>query len=183
MSASNNLSTNCSGLLLRSSFAILAARTRHLISVARMAAFSVASRLSNSSDILLRASYSRPHRSWVACCAHEVQSFDLSQTFWCLGFNEQISRGDEQNPGMWPAHSKPEDGIDIWRQFGELQLAIGHLPPRVLRMTCGELLQDGAIDAEWMVLSACNTIAGDKPGVEALSGLARAFFYAGAFRW
>src|SRR5262245_21692145 len=46
MSASNNLSTNCSGLLLRSSFAILAARTRHLISVARMAAFSVASRLS-----------------------------------------------------------------------------------------------------------------------------------------
>ena len=31
-----------------------------------------------------------------------------------------------------------------------------------------------------MVLSACNTIAGDKPGAEALSGLARAFFYAGA---
>jgi CHAT domain-containing protein len=30
------------------------------------------------------------------------------------------------------------------------------------------------------VLSACNTIAGDKPGAEALSGLARAFFYAGA---
>ena len=30
------------------------------------------------------------------------------------------------------------------------------------------------------MLSACNTIAGDKPGAEALSGLARAFFYAGA---
>jgi CHAT domain-containing protein len=30
------------------------------------------------------------------------------------------------------------------------------------------------------VLSACNTIAGDRPGAEALSGLARAFFYAGA---
>jgi CHAT domain-containing protein len=29
-------------------------------------------------------------------------------------------------------------------------------------------------------LSACNTAAGDKPGAEALSGLARAFFYAGA---
>jgi hypothetical protein len=54
MSASDNLSTKCSGFLLRSSFAILAARTRHLISVARMAAFSVASRLSNASDILLR---------------------------------------------------------------------------------------------------------------------------------
>jgi CHAT domain-containing protein len=35
-------------------------------------------------------------------------------------------------------------------------------------------------DADWVVLSACNTIAGDKPGAEALSGLARAFFYAGA---
>jgi CHAT domain-containing protein len=30
------------------------------------------------------------------------------------------------------------------------------------------------------VLSACNTVAGDRPGAEALSGLARAFFYAGA---
>ena len=31
-----------------------------------------------------------------------------------------------------------------------------------------------------MILSACNTAAGDKLGAEALSGLARAFFYAGA---
>ncbi len=36
------------------------------------------------------------------------------------------------------------------------------------------------LDADWVVLSACNTIAGGKPGAEALSGLARAFFYAGA---
>ncbi|MBV9626576.1 MAG: CHAT domain-containing protein [Xanthobacteraceae bacterium] len=36
------------------------------------------------------------------------------------------------------------------------------------------------LDADWVVLSACNTVAGDKPGAEALSGLARAFFYAGA---
>jgi CHAT domain-containing protein len=34
--------------------------------------------------------------------------------------------------------------------------------------------------ADFVVLSACNTAAGDKPGAEALSGLARAFFYAGA---
>ena len=52
MSASDNLSTKCSGLLLRSSFAILAARARHLISAAPMPAFSVASRPSNSSDIM-----------------------------------------------------------------------------------------------------------------------------------
>ncbi len=36
------------------------------------------------------------------------------------------------------------------------------------------------LNADWAVLSACNTSAGDKPGAEALSGLARAFFYAGA---
>jgi CHAT domain-containing protein len=36
------------------------------------------------------------------------------------------------------------------------------------------------LNADWVVLSACNTAAGDKPGAEALSGLARAFFYAGA---
>src|SRR5208337_5398891 len=43
-------------------------------------------------------------------------------------------------------------------------------------------LDDGllTLNADWVVLSACNTIAGDKPGAEALSGLARAFFYAGA---
>jgi CHAT domain-containing protein len=36
------------------------------------------------------------------------------------------------------------------------------------------------LNADFVVLSACNTAAGDKPGAEALSGLARAFFYAGA---
>jgi CHAT domain-containing protein/Tfp pilus assembly protein PilF len=36
------------------------------------------------------------------------------------------------------------------------------------------------LDAEWVVLSACNTAAGAGEGAEALSGLARAFFYAGA---
>jgi CHAT domain-containing protein len=36
------------------------------------------------------------------------------------------------------------------------------------------------LDADWVVLSACNTMAGDRPGAEALSGLARAFFYAGS---
>ena len=36
------------------------------------------------------------------------------------------------------------------------------------------------LNADWVVLSACNTMAGDVPGAEALSGLARAFFYAGS---
>jgi CHAT domain-containing protein/tetratricopeptide (TPR) repeat protein len=36
------------------------------------------------------------------------------------------------------------------------------------------------LDADWVILSACNTGAGGKLGGGALSGLARAFFYAGA---
>jgi CHAT domain-containing protein len=36
------------------------------------------------------------------------------------------------------------------------------------------------LDADWAVLSACNTAAGGADNAEALSGLARAFFYAGA---
>ncbi len=36
------------------------------------------------------------------------------------------------------------------------------------------------LDAEWVLLSACNTAAADgTPGAEGLSGLAKAFFYAG----
>jgi CHAT domain-containing protein len=36
------------------------------------------------------------------------------------------------------------------------------------------------LDADWVVLSACNTAGGDGPGAEGLSGLARAFLFAGA---
>ena len=48
-------------------------------------------------------------------------------------------------------------------------------------LTASEIAQL-KLDADWVVLSACNTAAGDsdKPGAEALSGLARTFFYAGA---
>jgi CHAT domain-containing protein len=48
-------------------------------------------------------------------------------------------------------------------------------------LTASEIAQL-KLDADWVVLSACNTAGGgsDKPGSEALSGLARAFFYAGA---
>lgn len=36
------------------------------------------------------------------------------------------------------------------------------------------------LNADWVVLSACNTAASDGKGEEALSGLARGFFYAGS---
>ncbi len=36
------------------------------------------------------------------------------------------------------------------------------------------------LDADWVVMSACNTAAGDAEDAEALAGLTRAFFHAGA---
>ena len=36
------------------------------------------------------------------------------------------------------------------------------------------------LDADWVILSACNTAGGEAKNAEALSGLAKAFFYAGA---
>jgi CHAT domain-containing protein len=54
----------------------------------------------------------------------------------------------------------------------------------------GELKGDGLLtmekiltlklNADWVVLSACNTASGEGAGAEAVSGLGRAFFYAGA---
>ncbi len=47
-------------------------------------------------------------------------------------------------------------------------------------LTAGEVARL-KLDADWVILSACNTAAPDgTPGAEGLSGLAKAFFYAGA---
>lgn len=61
-----------------------------------------------------------------------------------------------------------------------------------LAMTSPEVSRDGGdglltldkilslkLNADWVVLSACNTAAGDGAGSEAVSGLGRAFFFAG----
>ncbi len=67
--------------------------------------------------------------------------------------------------------------------LGEPSLALS-IPPQPSDFDDGLLTASEVaqlkLNADWIVLSACNTIAGDKPGAEALSGLARAFFYAGA---
>jgi CHAT domain-containing protein len=46
-------------------------------------------------------------------------------------------------------------------------------------LTASEVAQLN-LDADWVVLSACNTAAGEKSDAEAFSGLARAFYYAKA---
>jgi CHAT domain-containing protein len=46
-------------------------------------------------------------------------------------------------------------------------------------LTLGEILKL-RLNADWVVLSACNTGAADGAGAESVSGLGRAFFYAGS---
>jgi CHAT domain-containing protein len=64
--------------------------------------------------------------------------------------------------------------------------ALALTPPATASATDDGLLDAGEVaqlrlDADWVVLSACNTAGPDgKLGGESLSGLARAFFYAGA---
>ena len=68
---------------------------------------------------------------------------------------------------------------------GLLQPALALSSPKVAGIEGDGLLTMGEIlalrlNADWVVLSACNTGAGKGEEAEALSGLGRAFFYAGA---
>lgn len=69
---------------------------------------------------------------------------------------------------------------------GLLQPAIAMSAPSVAGADSGDglLTMDDVLslrlDADWVVLSACNTASGNGAGAEAVSGLGRAFFYAGA---
>ncbi|GAB6051221.1 CHAT domain-containing protein [Magnetospira thiophila] len=48
-------------------------------------------------------------------------------------------------------------------------------------LTASEVARDLKLNADWVILSACNTAAADgTPNASALSGLAKAFFYAGS---
>jgi CHAT domain-containing protein len=65
--------------------------------------------------------------------------------------------------------------------LGEPSLALT-VPKQPPELDDGLLTAGGAAQAHCrlVLLSACNTAAPDRPGAGALSGLARAFFYAGA---
>ena len=67
---------------------------------------------------------------------------------------------------------------------GPLEPALVLTPPRVASVADDGLLTTSEIaqlrlNADWVILSACNTASADHAGAEALSGLAKAFFYAG----
>jgi CHAT domain-containing protein len=70
------------------------------------------------------------------------------------------------------------------KEYGLLQPAIALAGPEVTGVKDDGLLTMEEVlalklDADWVVLSACNSASGAADGAEALSGLGRAFFYAG----
>ena len=71
------------------------------------------------------------------------------------------------------------------RQILQRAAALGLSAPAVAGVEGDGLLTMDEIlglrlNADWVVLSACNTASGQGAGSEAVSGLGRAFFYAGA---
>ena len=75
-------------------------------------------------------------------------------------------------------------GLTPSKEYGLLQPAIALTGPEVTGVQGdGLLLMEEVLalklDADWVVLSACNSASGAVDGAEALSGLGRAFFYAG----
>jgi CHAT domain-containing protein len=95
---------------------------------------------------------------------------------------EQVLKVDMSNRKvvMFSTHGLMPGELD-----GLSQPALALTNPEVQNLKGDGLLKVDTIltmklDADWVVLSACNTAAGEGEGAEALSGLGRAFFFAGA---
>lgn len=74
--------------------------------------------------------------------------------------------------GQWPGLDQPALVMSMPPQ--------GPVPDATAHMLSLDDAMGLKLDAQWLVLSACNTTAGDHEAGEALSGLARGMFYAGA---
>jgi CHAT domain-containing protein len=87
---------------------------------------------------------------------------------------------DDRRVVMFATHGLVPGDLD-----GLNEPALALTDPRVAHVDGTGLLTVGKIlglrlNADWVVLSACNTAAGDGAGAEAVSGLGLAFFYAGS---
>jgi CHAT domain-containing protein len=81
-----------------------------------------------------------------------------------------LRRMDVPSLGMSRVSAEPSLALTLPKQPTQLDDGL---------LTASEVAQP-KLNANWVVLSASNTAAADKPAAEAPSGLARAFFYAGA---
>jgi CHAT domain-containing protein len=87
---------------------------------------------------------------------------------------------DDRRVVMFATHGLVPGDLD-----GLRQPALALSAPEVAKVNGDGLLTMEKIlglklDADWVVLSACNTAAADGAGADAVSGLGQAFFYAGA---
>jgi len=97
--------------------------------------------------------------------------------------NEQIVRTmklDDRRVIMFATHGLVPGDLD-----GLTEPALALTAPEVAKVSGDGLLTVSKIlglrlNADWVVLSACNTASGNGAGAEAVSGLGLAFFYAGS---
>jgi CHAT domain len=120
-------------------------------------------------DLLLRAA--APRRNEV------VKGVDLGVKHFESSLAVDAVRAHQRE--VDEVMDRAEERTDRRRERAGRAVAGADHPSEPRLLTASEVAQL-KLNADWVVLSACNTAAGDKPGAEALSGLARAFFYAGA---
>lgn len=114
---------------------------------------------------VLEADFDRDVMIGTQASEHRIRTMDLSNRRIIVFATHGLAPGDID--GLWQpalAFSAPEVTGD-------------HQDDGLLTM--GEIM-GLRLDADWVVLSACNTAAADGAGAEAISGLGLAFFYAGA---
>jgi CHAT domain-containing protein len=107
---------------------------------------------------------------------------DVSDVFLGIRANEQVVKSmnlADRRIIVFATHGLVPGDLD-----GLTQPALALSAPDIAGVSGDGLLTMDEIlglrlDADWVVLSACNTAAGSGAGSEALSGLGRAFFYAG----
>ena len=108
-------------------------------------------------------------------------------------FDSEVHLRDDATERTVKATSLSEYRVISFATHGLLAGELQGLPEPGLVMTPPEnssTADDGVLlaseiaqlklNADWVVLSACNTASGEDSGAEGLSGLAKAFFYAGA---
>jgi CHAT domain-containing protein len=116
----------------------------------------------------------------VAASLHADPKTDV---FLGAAANEQTvrtTRLDDRRVVMFATHGLIASDLDGLTEpaLALTAPAIAHVPGDGL-LTMSKIL-GLRLDADWIVLSACNTGAGNGAGADAVSGLGLAFFYAGA---
>jgi hypothetical protein len=112
--------------------------------------------------------------------AVEPQVFDL--LIFLMQHRDRVVSKDDLIAAIWDGRIVSESTLTSRINASEPGLLL--TPPDKASETDDGYLSASEIaglklDADWVILSACNPAAGEAKGAEALSGLARAFFYAG----